>query len=192
MCVCLLNPLSNSKNCKYTSESEERRNGLGREFIWWIFCCFCSCQYQAMLITAVFLLTFPTSCSPACPIQQELPAFVWLFSLAILLQCYSFLIGFISRFTLSSAWAISRGPGFICCSSPFLILFISTDKYVNTETVMCCLISRCSFMVKNVWCSPASLPPCLKVNDPAQCGLYKRSLWSVYSYIMLLLITLRP
>lgn len=119
-----------------------------------------------------FLLTFPTSCSPACSIQN-LPAFA--------LACWS-KIEFISTFAFFRVYGPSQGDyGLYSVLLPSFILFISLNKYVNTGIGTCCLPSWCSFIIKYAGCNPASLPNSLMESGPAQGvhaeGVCELSLW---------------
>ena len=155
---------------------------------WWKLRCFHCCQYQAVLITAVSLWPSPPAAHHLAPPNRSYLRFHWLSDFSpwqFLSWCYSFLFEFISRFTFSGAWAISRGQWFIYAAVlPSFILFMSLNKYVNTVTVMCCLASWCSFIVQNLRHDPDSLLTSSKVPGPAhwvqmESGI---SLYGLYSF----------
>lgn len=123
-----------------------------------------------------FLLTFPTSCSPACSIQN-LPAFALA---CFALACWSKIVYIYIFFFL--VYGPCQGDyGLYSVLLPSFILFISLNKYVNTGIGTCCLPSWCSFIIKYAGCNPASLPNSLMGSGPAQ-GVYAEgvcelSLW---------------
>lgn len=173
-CVCrvharvLLNPLSNSQNkherSQRTGEEDCVEVSLANFMLY-------SRQYQTVLKTAVFPLTFPTSCYQLAPSNMSCLFLHWLFGFhSGRLLC--------SIFTFSSVWAISKTtmvyePQFSLTISPLLVWI---NVYIDTE--MCSLTACCHFKVGY---SPASLPNCLKVNGPVRRvyteGVCEQSLW---------------
>lgn len=151
-------------------------------FLGWIFCCFQSCQYQAVLITAVSSWPSPPAAHQLAPSKIYLPLH-WLAG-SIGLLCIGLLVK--DRVYIYICFFLVHGPsqgdyGLYSVLLPSFILFISLNKYVNTGIGTCCFPSWCSFIIKYAGCNPASLPNSLMVSGPAQ-GVYAEgvcelSLW---------------
>ncbi len=182
VCVCVYLILFPTPRTVNKHERSRRKGELGCVEISMVnFLLFSWLPMSSSADNSSFPLTFPTSCLPACPIQQELPAFAWavrLSSLVILLWCYSFLISLCLDLLFPAHGPSQNDYGVYTGLLPSLILFFILEqicKYSDSNDLSHIMAW---FHCKKRGKRSSSLPTCLKVNGPVQWeGVCEQSLW---------------